>query len=82
MLVQTVKSIKEIGFSQYKDYVQNVIITKKISIHQPIKKNSLPLFKRQRVKENKVKKKINNLKSDVCLFSHLYNIQYNSRRFR
>ena len=71
-VVRTVKSIKELGLSQYKDYVQNVVISTKTSIHQPIKKNSLPLFKRQKVKENKVKKKINSLKSDVCLFSHLY----------
>ena len=57
-VVRTVKSIKELGLSQYKDYVQNVVISAKTSIHQPIKKNSLPLFKRQKVKENKVKKKL------------------------
>ena len=57
-VVRTVKSIKELGLSQYKDYVQNVVISTKTSIHQPIKKNSLPLFKRQKVKENKVKKKL------------------------
>ena len=66
------KLIKEIGISKYKGYVQDVVVSREVSIHQQIKKNSLPLFKRQKPKSNKTKKKISTRKSDVNLFSHLY----------
>ena len=41
--VETVKLIKEIGISKYKGYVQDVVVSREVSIHQQIKKNSLPL---------------------------------------
>ena len=71
-VVETVKTIEALGLSQYKKYVADVIVSRDISIHQPIKKNSLPLFKRQAPKESKTKKQISSLKSDCNLFSHLY----------
>ncbi len=71
-VIETVKNIKDLGLSQYKEYVDGVIVSRDISIHQPIKKNSLPLFKRQALKGSKTKKQISSLKSDCNRFSHLY----------
>ncbi len=70
-VIETVNNIKDLGLSQYKEYV-GVIVSRDISIHQPITKNSLPLFKRQALKGSKTKKQISSLKSDCNLFSHLY----------
>lgn len=71
-VVETIRNIKELGLSQYKEYVENVINSKKISIHQPIKKNSLPLFKWPPKKRSKAKDQLTSLKTDCNLFSNLY----------
>ena len=46
-VVFTVQNIKSIGLSQYHKYVSEVLIDRKVSIHHPIKRNGLALFKRQ-----------------------------------
>ena len=46
-VVDTVQRIGDIGLSQYQEFVTEVIVDRSRSIHQPIKKNSLPLLKRQ-----------------------------------
>ena len=51
-VVNTVRNIKELGLSQYKEYLNGVIISRETSIHQSIKKNSLSLFKRPSPKKN------------------------------
>ena len=72
-VIKTVKTIKSIGNSQYQKYVSDVIKTKCVSIHHPIKKNSLPLWKRQSSKvATKNMQKMASLRSDCNLFSHLY----------
>ena len=38
-------SLEDTGTTQYRDYVKKVIEDRSVSIHQPIKKNSLALFK-------------------------------------
>ena len=37
-VVTTVQTIRSIGYSQYQKYVRDVIYTRSVSIHQPIKK--------------------------------------------
>lgn len=72
-VTDTIQNIKELGLSQYKDYVEDVINSRRVSIHQSIKKNSLPLFKRPLSKRNtKTRQQISSLRSDCTLFSHLY----------
>jgi len=72
-VVHTVRNIENIGKAQYEKYVKEVIIDRTTSIHQSIKKNNLPLFKRPNLKEtSKAKDQIANLKSDCNLFGHLY----------
>ena len=66
-------TIKAIGTAKYQKYVSEVITTRTVSLHQPIKKNSLPLWKRPSSKAaTRTSQKIANLMSDCNLFSHLY----------
>ena len=72
-VIATVRTIKNVGTMQYQKYVTDVIVNRSVSIHQPIKKNSLRLFKRQSPKPTKKSmQKVASLKSDCNLFSHLY----------
>ena len=72
-VVVTVRRMKETGLTQYETYVADVVIARTVSIHQSIKKNCLPLFKRQSPRvSSKTKQQVANLKSDCNLFSHLY----------
>ena len=72
-VVTTVQTIRSIGYSQYQKYVRDVIYTRSVSIHQPIKKNYLPLLKRQSSKvTTKNSQKMASLRSDCNLFSHLF----------
>ena len=53
--------------------MKKVIKDRSVKIHEPIKKNSLPLFKRPLLKKTtKVKQMLASLKSDCNLLSHLY----------
>ena len=72
-VADTVRSIEKLGSSQYQAYVKDVIEDRTVSIHQPIKKNCLPLFKKLQPKpKSKGKQQMTSLKSDCNLFSHLY----------
>lgn len=44
-VVRTVRSIKALGLSQYKEYADSVIVARDTSIHQPTKKIFLALLK-------------------------------------
>lgn len=45
-VVSTVQTIEELGSTQYEQYMTDVIKNRTTSIQDPIRKNSLPLFKR------------------------------------
>ena len=40
-VIETVRTIKDVGLSQYKNYVKDVLVSTTSSIHHPIKKNSI-----------------------------------------
>jgi len=44
-VVVTVRTLEDVGRNQYQDFVQNVLVARSNSIHDPIKRNSLALFK-------------------------------------
>ena len=44
-VVSTVRTVEAIGRYQYNSYHETVIVERTRSIHDPIKKNSLPLFR-------------------------------------
>jgi len=69
----TVRTIEEVGRQQYEKYLKNVVQERTCSIQNPIKRNSLPLFKRQTPKATpKTVLQLAALKSDRSLFSRLY----------
>ena len=66
-------SLKNIGIRQYQDYVVKVLEGHTVSIHEPIKKNFLALFKRPHIKVTfKQGKKLKVLQNNVALFGQLY----------
>lgn len=72
-VINTVRSIEEVGYNLYKKYVKDVLEDKTTPIQDPIKRNSLALFKRQEPKAaSKTTRQLSALKSDCGLFSRLY----------
>ena len=72
-VVNTVRTVCSLGKNQYTKYFKEVITDRTLSIHEPIKKNALPLFSRPHPKtKTKQAGKISLLKNDITLFSHLY----------
>ncbi len=71
-VVNTVRTVEALGKQKYEAYTESVK-DRTSSIHDPIKKNSLPLFRCPTHKtKNKQTGKISMLKNDVELFSRLY----------
>ena len=66
------RSLEEIGKKQYKDFVKKVFLERTTSIHDPIKRNSLVLFKTLQLKILPKKGKIKVLQNNVALFGQLY----------
>ena len=72
-VTHTVCTVESLGKSQYEEYRKSVLVEGTRSIHDPIKKNSLPLFKCPTPKEkSKQAEKVATLKADVSLFAQLY----------
>ena len=72
-VVAALHTLVDTGKKQYQDFVKNVIDVCSHSIHDPIKRNSLALFKNPRHKTtSKQGKKIKTLQKNVALFGQLY----------
>ena len=72
-VVESVEKIDRIGEEQYRKYRTDVIENRSRPIHDTIKKNNLPLFRKNLKKEtSKQGKKITVLKSNLNLFAQLY----------
>ena len=72
-VVAALHTLVDTGKKQYQDFVKNVIDVRSHFIHDPIKRNSLALFKNPRYKTtSKQGKKIKTLQNNVALFGQLY----------
>ena len=71
-MVHTVRSLKETGKKQYKDFVKKVLLERTTSVHDPIKRNSFALFKTPQSKILPKKGKMKVLQNNVALFGQLY----------
>ena len=72
-VVNTVRTVESLGKDQYARYCKQVVTDCTHSIHDPIKKNALPLFSCPHLKaKTRQAGKISLLKNDVALFSRLY----------
>ena len=65
------RSLEETGKKQYKDFVKKVLLKRTTSIHDPIKRNSLALFKTPQSKILLKKGKMKVLQNNVALFGQL-----------
>lgn len=73
IVVESVKTLHKLGKEQYQNYVKDVTKDRSRSIHDPIKKNNLPLFSKYHKKEASMQgKKIAVLQSNLNLFAQLY----------
>ena len=71
--VKSIQNLEHIGKEQYNQYVKDVITDRSVSIHQPIKRNSVSLFKASSHKSiSRTKGQVTDLKSNCHLFSQLY----------
>jgi hypothetical protein len=72
-VVESIMKVYQLGNQQYQKYCTEVIETRSKSMDDTIKKNSLPLFRKNLKKEtSKQGKKIAVLKSNLNLFAQLY----------
>ena len=72
-VVAALRTLIDTGKTQYQEFVKNVIIVRSHYIHDPIKRNSLALFRNTRCKTtSKQGKKIKTLQNNVALFGQLY----------
>ena len=72
-VVTTVRTLEETGRKQYQKFVKTVLDERTHSIHDPIKRNSLALFRKSHGKKvQKKDKKIKVLQNNVALFGQLY----------
>ena len=73
-VVKTVEEIETLGQEQFETFVKERLSEEKTkNMHDPIKKNNLPLFRSPRQKEpSKDKQQISTFKSDCALFSRLF----------
>jgi hypothetical protein len=72
-VASAMRTLEHVGKEQYIDYINNVILERTHSIHESIKKNMLPLFKRPQPKgKSKQEQKIQVLQSNVSIFGQLY----------
>ena len=69
----TVEKVEKIGQVQYQTFVKDRLVDRILPLHDPIKKNKLPLCSCPHVKQpSKSTMQIASLKSDCNLFSRLY----------
>ena len=77
-VVNTIRTIEALGKEQFNSYYKSVLVDCTSSIHDPIKRKSLPVFKSPKQKsKSKQSKIVENLKNDVSLFSRLYIVAKN-----
>lgn len=73
-VAQSLHTVSDLGTQQYSTYVNDVLVERKVSIHQAIKKNKMPLFKtaHSTTVRSKAKQQFQAIKSDCNLFSQLF----------
>ncbi|XP_046544723.1 uncharacterized protein LOC124254923 [Haliotis rubra] len=70
---KALNSLESVGREQYDLFVQDTFMKRTQSIHAPIKKNYVPLFKRRQPKaKSKIRSQVDDIKSDYSLFSQMF----------
>ena len=77
-VVSTVRNIESLGKTKYHEYMNDVVEQRTRSIHDPIKNNSLPLFKHTSTKNKSQKaEQASLLKCDIAIYSKMYIAMHN-----
>ena len=72
-VVKSVKNVKDVGEKQFKSFVNERLVERKLAISEPLKKNNLHILSTQSKKVvSKDKVKVKELKEDCELFSRLF----------
>ena len=71
-VINTLRNISKIGKQQYEAYKNDVIQSRSKSIHDPIKRNQLPLLKTPRAKRDVKSQQLMCLRNEANLFGRLY----------
>ena len=72
-VAKAVMNLDTLGQTQYREYVKAVIEDRTTSIHNTIKRNKIPLYKKQPLRDkSKQTKRIAALQNNVALFAQLY----------
>ena len=71
-VILSLKQLEILGKKQYCKFKTNVLETRSQKIQDPIKKNSLPLFRTPKNRKQSKSNQIKDLRNDVSLFGRLY----------
>ncbi len=72
-VAKAVMNLDTLGQTQYREYVKAVIEDRTTSIHNTIKRNKIPLYKKKPLRDkSKQTKRIAALQNNVALFAQLY----------
>ncbi|XP_044175497.1 uncharacterized protein LOC122958628 [Acropora millepora] len=72
-VVKSVRNVKDVGEKQFKSFVKERLVERKLAITEPLKKNNLNIISTQSKKVvSKDKAKVKELKEDCELFSRLF----------
>ena len=72
-VVKSVRNVKDVGEKQFKSFVKERLVERKLAITEPLKKNNLKIISTQSKKVvSKDKAKVKELKEDCELFSRLF----------
>ena len=72
-VVKSVRNVKDVGEKQFKSFVKERLVERKLAITEPLKKNNLNIISTQSKKVVfKDKAKVKELKEDCELFSRLF----------
>lgn len=65
-------SVREVGRTQYGDFVKKRLVDRSVSIYAPLKRNKLALFTSQRSSRlTKSSQRLQSIQNDCSLFSRL-----------
>ena len=70
--INNLRKLEEVGQRAYNDFVQHVIINKDVSIHKPLKRFNLKIFKSQKREKNSHIVKLKCVQEDADIFGKFY----------
>ena len=71
--ITALRDVEATGITRYSSFVKEVLVDLTVSIHEPIRKNNVHIFKHAATKsKSRTKQQMEDMKSDCSLFSQLF----------